>query len=506
MLLSSLPSSTIVQAAEDYKPVYIHLSWNDDTETTVAISWKTANETATIVQYGIQDVTEHEIGGISGTWHHIKLTDLSPGTRYKYRVGNGEIWSEVYSFTTNLDGGHARFVVWGDSRTDRVARRAVVQAVAPVYHDFSIFTGDLVENGGKTTLWNRWFSDFTPELVNHPIMPLLGNHEENSSNYYNFFQLPGKEEYYSFDFGSAHFIILHSCVARYGGTFDEQVEWLLKDLEANKDAEWIFVADHRPFFASSSTDDGTDLRETFLPILDKYNVTAVFSGHKHYYERLESNNITFVIAGGAGAPLYKPVPRANESVYAESTYHFTLVDLYPNQLRFQAFRTGDYSLMDAFTINKVDLPDLRIDMLPMDYTHFWNESLKLKVAITNVGEENITVSTKAKIMNSYDESWEFTVPALNVGEQHVYELEWSAPEPAVSQWTVQLDTENQIPEVVEENNLLIFNVNSSALPITETSPTAESPLFSSNLVEAAGLASLSLATLVIIRLKRSKKK
>ncbi|MHA1686164.1 MAG: fibronectin type III domain-containing protein [Candidatus Heimdallarchaeaceae archaeon] len=497
IIFSSFPNQPVSLANNDYVPLYIHLSWKDDTATTMTISWKTVNETETIVQFGINSTSENEQAGVSGIWHHITLQGLKPDTTYKYRVGNGKIWSPEYTFTTGTGGEHTRFIVWGDSRTDRIARRGVVEAVAPIFHDFSIFTGDLVDYGSKTALWHKWFSDMAPEVQYHPLMPVLGNHEDNHTNYYTMFELPGKEEYYSFDYGPAHFIVLHSCVADYGGTFDEQVQWIQKDLEANKDAKWLFVSIHRPFFASSSRYyEGRydDLKETFLPILEKYNVTAVFSGHDHFYERLEYNNISFIVTGGAGAPLYKPrKDRLNESIYAEGSYHFTMIDLHPNQLHFRAFRAEDYSLMDEFTINRLNLPDLKVEMVPMRIEHPWNESILLSIVISNIGEQNIVVPTKAQVQNSFGEKWNISVPALTVGERYTYTINWTAPEISLSQWTVALDTENAIDEVIEENNMFHFEINSTGIIPT----TKKSLFFADSLIEAMGLLGFSTGALVI---------
>jgi hypothetical protein len=76
--------------AADIPPAYTHLSWQNDTLTTMTMSWKTSVETASIVQYGIQDVLENEVTGVDAIWHAVELTDLQPDTIYKYRVGNGE--------------------------------------------------------------------------------------------------------------------------------------------------------------------------------------------------------------------------------------------------------------------------------------------------------------------------------------------------------------------------------------------------------------------------------
>jgi len=42
-----------------------------------------------------------------------------------------------------------------------------------------------------------------------------------------------------------------------------------------------------------------------MPLLKKYNATAMFAGHDHCYERSEpEEGVTMIISGGAGAPTY----------------------------------------------------------------------------------------------------------------------------------------------------------------------------------------------------------
>ena len=68
-------------------------------------------------------------------------------------------------------------------------------------------TGDLVANGGDTSLWPIFFDVERELLRNVAFYPSLGNHERNAGNYYDFL---GGRPYYSFDWGSAHFAVINS--------------------------------------------------------------------------------------------------------------------------------------------------------------------------------------------------------------------------------------------------------------------------------------------------------
>ena len=105
----------------------------------------------------------------------------------------------------------------------------------------------------------------------------------------------GNPAFYSFDIGNIHFISLDS----YGkednkyflhDTIGPQVQWLKKDLEANKNKGWVITYWHHPPYSKGTHDSDTDdimsgVRENLLRILDRYEVDLVLTGHSHVYER-----------------------------------------------------------------------------------------------------------------------------------------------------------------------------------------------------------------------------
>jgi len=84
------------------------------------------------------------------------------------------------------------------------------------------------------------------------------------------------------------------------------------------------------------------------PIFEYFGVDIVFNGHDHDYERSVINNITYVVTGGGGAPLYD-VGHSSWTVYSEKTYHYCLLNVTSEQLTLQAIKP-DGTLFDSFTI------------------------------------------------------------------------------------------------------------------------------------------------------------
>ncbi|MHA1224403.1 MAG: purple acid phosphatase family protein [Candidatus Heimdallarchaeaceae archaeon] len=198
--------------ASNYSVSEVHFSWMNDSATTIVVSWKTPDPTDSVVQYGLTREYDYVALGEEAKFHYVEITGLLPNTIYHLRVGNGEFWSKDYTVKTAREGDHVRFLAMGDSRSFRDVRTVVANLASRFNADLTVFTGDFIDDGREKTLWNYWFRDFEPLLSKMPFMSVLGNHEKNSSLYYERFAYPGKEEYYSFNFGSIHFIALHSCV------------------------------------------------------------------------------------------------------------------------------------------------------------------------------------------------------------------------------------------------------------------------------------------------------
>jgi hypothetical protein len=253
-----------------------------------------------------------------------RVDGLEPSKRYRYKVeAAGQSWEGEFA-TAPPPGQDVpfSFIVVGDSRNGLEQHRRVVERMAQEVPDFVLGTGDMVDEGFREDEWQQFFDVENQLLRDNVYFPALGNHDRQgrgrtADSYRAYFSVPenggDSERYYAFTYASARFLVLDSNA--YSFALTDQTSWLERELiAARQDASihHVFVVMHHPPFSISLHGGARDLRERWTPLFERYQVSAVFSGHDHVYERAEHNGLRYFVSGGGGAPLYprraKPNP------------------------------------------------------------------------------------------------------------------------------------------------------------------------------------------------------
>ena len=297
-----------------------------------------------------------------------RVENLEPSSRYRYRVeAGGQTWEG--EFATAPPAGKDvpfSFIVVGDSRygdfTDQ--HRRVTERMAQEVPDFVIGTGDMVDEGFRLDQWQRFFDIENKFLRDNVYFPTLGNHDRQgqgrtADSYRAFFSVPDNgadsERYYAFTYGAARFLVLDSNA--YSFALTDQTAWIERELVAARQdpaIHHIFVTMHHPAYSISLHGGARDLRERWEPLFEKYQVTAIFAGHDHVYERAEgAGGLHYFVSGGGGAPLYprrpKPNPIDAEAVKKfERVLHFLRVTVTGRTIEVTAVRV-DGTLIETTT-------------------------------------------------------------------------------------------------------------------------------------------------------------
>jgi acid phosphatase type 7 len=284
------------------------------------------------------------------------IDQLAPSSRYRYRVEiGGRSWRGEFATAPEVGADVPfSFIVLGDTRSGDDAHRRVVERMAQEVPDFVLGTGDMVDDGSNEKQWQQFFEVEHQLLRDNVYFPAVGNHDRQgrgrtADSYRAFFSVPDNggdtERYYAFSYADARFLVLDS--NEYSFALSDQTAWLERELIAARQdpqVRHVFAVMHHPPYSIAVHGGSRDLRERWTPLFEKYQVSAVFAGHDHAYERAEHNGIRYFVSGGGGAPLYprrpNPSPVDVEAVKTfERAYHFLRVTITGSRVEVTALRT-----------------------------------------------------------------------------------------------------------------------------------------------------------------------
>lgn len=197
--------------------------------------------------------------------------------------------------------GSVKFAVLGDfgdgssGQMNMAAEMARVHARFPF--EFVITVGDNLYGSERPQDFARKFEVPYKALLDRDVKfyASLGNHDSPEQRYYKLFNMDGKL-YYSFTKQNVKFLALQSDYLE-----PEQVAWLQKELEGSRQ-DWKIPFFHHPPYSSGGR-HGSHIRhrEVLEPLFVKFNVSAVFTGHDHIYERVKpQQGIVYFVAGSGG--------------------------------------------------------------------------------------------------------------------------------------------------------------------------------------------------------------
>ncbi len=247
--------------------------------------------------------------------HTISLTNLTPGKKYVYRIGNAEYnwWSKVGSIETADGSDDVTFLHMCDPQSQNEKQYTegwanTLEQAFKMYPDtdFIANTGDLVDYGMNNNQWQWMFDTASDNLMNTYFMPASGNHEEKDDNsIVNNFILPNVPQqdtttgvYYSYDYNNVHIAVLNTNeLDENEALSQEQIQWLTNDMN-NSDAQWKVVTFHKAIYSNGSHYDDGDvvaMREQLGKLMPELNIDLVLQGHDHVYLRTHSLNQNQVV-------------------------------------------------------------------------------------------------------------------------------------------------------------------------------------------------------------------
>jgi hypothetical protein len=250
-----------------------------------------------------------------------------------------------------------KFAVLGDNGSGNPPQYQLADQMAAVHRVFDfglvIMLGD-----------NFYGSQTTPELArkfDRPYKALLdggvtfqaaiGNHDEPFTINYPPLNMRG-QRYYTYTRQQVRFVVLDTNVLDA-----EQMQWFEATLRQAQEP-WKIVYFHHPIYGNAGRHgSAVDMRVLLEPLLVKYGVAVVFSGHDHVYERLVPQKGIYYFVVGSGGQLRKGdlVPSPMTAAGFDRDQAFMIVEVAAPELFFQTIsRTG--ATVDSGTIPRLVRP------------------------------------------------------------------------------------------------------------------------------------------------------
>lgn len=310
--------------------------------------------------------TLKSIAGIERDIHAIDLDGLAAARDYYFVVAQGEnVMTPELKFRTLPDDDRTvRFVAGGDMNIDAETEELSRQA-ASFDPDVALVGGDIAYDDSKVenaARWETWLDIWNRAMVTPsgrmiPMLLAIGNHEvpggfgaaiESSLFYPTYFaQEPGRSYFARPLNGDTVFFMLDSGhAAAHEGA---QLAWMNTEFERHKPKRRKFAIYHVPLFPSFGPLDlpwTVAGQKHWVPVFDKYQLTAAFENHDHALKRTKPLKGGAITADGTGTiylgdgcwgqKLRKPDLSRAYLAFADSVRHVWLVEVAREKIKMQA--------------------------------------------------------------------------------------------------------------------------------------------------------------------------
>lgn len=366
----------------------------------MTVQWITPNgQNQDVVQYS--EVSKNEWYASIGTHspmpegypyliHRVELSDLKPDTVYFFHI---PIARATYKFRTApaVLESPLKFVVGGDVYRDGISLVVEMNNRAAKENPlFALVGGDIVYSCGrsgwlhrlglvheKMDRWMDWLRTWQKTMVTSegcliPMIPAIGNHDvmggygqspARAPFFYALFPIKESRGYYVLDFADYLSVI----VLDSGHTQlipGKQASWLSDILKQRQAVPHKFALYHVGAYPSVRSFEGKyhqQIRHYWVPVFDRYGLTAAFEHHDHAYKRthllrkgkIDPQGVLYLGDGGWGAAKPREAKSPKTTWYLAKTAASTnviSVTLTPESRHFKAFdHTGN--VIDEFSLD-----------------------------------------------------------------------------------------------------------------------------------------------------------
>jgi len=272
----------------------LNFSWHTSIRTAnpVVRIWETNSVTTAVEFTGIASAST---SGLTNMYYNrATATGLKANTAYTYQLGDGNgNWSIEYTTDTG-DPTSFSFIVVGDPQigssgnvaSDTNSWLRTMNIIAQNFPNaaFMAGTGDQIETSGTLSHYTGFFS--AAQMSSLPFASAMGNHEGSGVNTRTVYNPPNADgvQNYWYRYGDTLFMVWNCTTGNAAG----MRTFLSNAIAENQDATWRILNFHYDVYGQGSShalSDGKTYRDTYVPVIDEFDIDVVFNGHDHFYSR-----------------------------------------------------------------------------------------------------------------------------------------------------------------------------------------------------------------------------
>ena len=374
------------------QPEQIHLQITDS-PTEMVVVWATEQRGDAVVEWSSESGS-NSVTGDSYCYNHDKafhmvvISGLTLGEEVTYRVGDGNVWSDEFTFTPfNPDADHFEWISIADHGLSSEALDVTAAIIADSDAQLVTISGDIAYADGNQNVWDEWFVTQQESMASIPWITAVGNHENEPAAGFEAYEhrfdsdqvIESETFWFSRNIPGVHLVFMSTEHEFTPGS--AQFNWLQTDLqsantpEARDERPFIIVIGHKPMYSSNDYHGSeVELRDALESLYVENGVNLVIAGHDHFYERTwpvngekvsdKGNGDVFgqghepihLVIGIGGRSAYEELeePQPEWSAYREnSSYGWTrlVYDDNTRQLEFTHHRI-DGTIGDFFTLQE----------------------------------------------------------------------------------------------------------------------------------------------------------
>ncbi|MCX7615582.1 MAG: S-layer homology domain-containing protein, partial [Clostridiales bacterium] len=332
-------------------------------------------------------VTAVSTGGFYS--NKVTVRELKAATEYAYRISDGTSYSPVFFFKTgNSESYNAIFLsdpqigASGSIADDSLSWKNTLKKVLSKLGNcsFILSAGDQVDYSKSETEYDSFFAP--AELKSIPLAPAVGNHDNGAINtlFTYHYDLPNTSAQGTYDYWFRYGNTLYMVLNTNNTNVSVHDVFMGEAIAANPGVKWTILMFHQSIYSSAahSTEASiVSLRKSLYPVIDKYHIDIVLSGHDHCYTRtyqmmggtaqktqttdskggiVNPTGTLYITAGSATGSKYykiKTAPEAYSAVRMQlNVPTFSNIQVSKDTLTVTTYRVDTMAAVDSYKINK----------------------------------------------------------------------------------------------------------------------------------------------------------